>query len=205
MNKDFVVDERWKVTATQSEPDVTLACRVQQVRLASVNRFEKFKRVTFSPEVDQVLIVPVDPHVSERPPCSLDLLCGHGVLGLQLHFFLALQEATPGPLDLNGGYVIHRKPVVLEQPPSQGHLVSGLDDGCAEVTQALVFVSVSHVERTGQELLPQLLSCSEVEALIVASLHDFVPCDLHQLERVVRRLTHLLAVAGDLVHLFELL
>ena len=70
-------------------------------------------------EVDQIFIISVDPHVGVRPPGLLDLLCSHLVFGLELNFLLPLQVSPPGPLDLDGGDMVHGEPVVLEQSTRQ--------------------------------------------------------------------------------------
>ena len=108
-------------------------------------------------EVDQVFIVTVDAHVSVRAPSSLDLLGSQGVLRFELDLLLPLDVASPSPLNLDSSYVVHGEAMVFEQPPSQTHLVSCLDDGSAVVSQALVLILVHHVELGGEELLPQLL------------------------------------------------
>ena len=80
---------------------------------------------------------------------------------LRLGFLLAV-VAAPSPLDLDGGNVVHGKAMVLEEPPRQRHLKSRLDQGCAVVFEALIFVFVEYVKWRGEELLPQSLCCGVV-------------------------------------------
>jgi hypothetical protein len=48
--------------------------------------------------------------------------------------------------------------MILEQPPGQGHLVSGLDESSAEVLPAQLLTLVQDIEGRCEKLRPQLLS-----------------------------------------------
>lgn len=114
VNENLVVDQRWEVDASKSEANVALGRWVQKVSFSSVDCLEKSEGVTLASEVNQVLVVTVDAHISEGAPGALDLLSRHLVLSLQFDFFLAIEEATPGPLNLDSGDMVHRESVVLE-------------------------------------------------------------------------------------------
>lgn len=174
------------------------------MRFTPVDGLEQLEGVTFSSEVDEILVILVNPHVSKRSPSPLYFLSCQLVFRFHLHFLLALEETTPGPLNLNSGDVIHSKPVVLKQPSGQRHLVGRLDDGCAEVSKTLIFIFVGHVECTCQELLAQFLGCCQMEALVISRFHCFLTCDLHELVRIERNLAHSLSLTSDFVHLFVL-
>ena len=113
-------------------------------------------------EVDEVLVVVEDLDVGEGAPGVLDLLGGDGVLGLLVNLALALEVAAPGPLDLDGRDVVHRKAMVLKEAARQGHLVRRLYEAGAEVPHALLLVASHHVEGRGQELLAKALRRREI-------------------------------------------
>ena len=87
--------------------------------LSSVDTLKQLEGITFVLKVYQIFIIPVDPNICVRSPSSLNFLCSQLVLGLELNFFLSLQIASPGPLNLNGSNMIHCKSMVLEKPSSQ--------------------------------------------------------------------------------------
>ena len=92
---------------------------IQQVSFTSIDAFEQFERVTLMLEINEVLIVAVNPNIGVRSPRPDNFLNSELVLGLQLYLLFPLEVASPGPLDLNGGDVVHRETVVLEQAASQ--------------------------------------------------------------------------------------
>lgn len=61
--ENFIVDERWKLEATQPEPYMAPGGWVHQMRFPSVDTFEKLERITFMFEVDEILIIPVYPDI----------------------------------------------------------------------------------------------------------------------------------------------
>ena len=87
---------------------------IEEGGLTGVDRLEKLRGVAFFLEVDQVLIVSEDSHVRERPPSSLYFLNSCYFLRFLRYFLLSLKVASPGPLYLNGGNMIHGKTVVLK-------------------------------------------------------------------------------------------
>jgi hypothetical protein len=66
-------------------------------------------------EVNKVLVVLKDSDVCKGAPCVLNFLGSDGLAGLLLDLLLALFVAAPGPLNLNGCDMVHRKSVVFEK------------------------------------------------------------------------------------------
>ena len=157
VHKDLVVDEWRKLEAAETEPNVALRCRVEQVRLTTINTLQQLIWVTLVLEVDEVLVVFVNAHVCVATPGFLNFLRSNDVLGLQLHSLLALYITSPRPLYLNSGNMIHGEAVILEQSSRQRHLVRCLNDCRAVVSQTLVLIQVRHVELGREELLAQAL------------------------------------------------
>jgi hypothetical protein len=60
------------------------------VRFSSIDTFQELVRITLVFEVDEIFVISVDPHVSIRPPGSLNLLRSDLILGFELDLFLAL-------------------------------------------------------------------------------------------------------------------
>jgi len=114
--------------------------------LRPIDGLKQLKGVSFATEVNQVLVVTIDPHVSEAPPCALDLLCRHLVFSFKLHFLLSFEESSPGPLYLNSCNVIHCKAMIFEKSSGETHLVRGLNNSRAEVSQALIFIFMHHIK-----------------------------------------------------------
>ena len=162
VDKYLVVDEWWELQAAQTKSDVASRGWVHKVRLSPIDTFQKLVRITLVLEVDEILVVSVDPHVRIRPPGSLDLFCGDLVLRFEFDLFLAFKVASPGPLDLNGCNMVHGESMVFEKSSGQGHLVRCLDNSSTEIAQTLILIFMHHVERGGQELLPQLLCGREM-------------------------------------------
>jgi len=101
----------------------------------------------------------------------LDLFPSYLLLTLLRLLLLPLLVPSPSPLHLDGSDMVHSKPVVLEQSPSQSHLISSLDKCCTEVLPALLFSLMEHIERRCEELGSELLSGSQVKHLAdIASL-----------------------------------
>ena len=100
-------------------------------------------------KVDQIFIILVDLDVGKGPPGILNLLGSHGILGLLSYLSSSFLVAAPSPLDLNGGDMVHRESMILEESSRQRHLVRCLDQTGAEVTQTLVLVLCHHVEGRG--------------------------------------------------------
>jgi hypothetical protein len=84
------------------------------------------------------------------------------VFGFELNLFFTFKIASPGPLNLDSGNVIHGKTMILEQAASKGHLVGRLDESSTEVSKTLILVFVHHVEWRGQELLAKVLGSSQM-------------------------------------------
>lgn len=97
-------------------------------------------------EVNQVLVIQIDTHISEGAPCFLNFLGRNNFLGLLSLFAPFLETGTPGPLNLDSADVIHGESVILEQPSCEGHLVCSLDECGTEVLHAPVFVLGHYVE-----------------------------------------------------------
>ena len=70
----------------------------------------------------------------------------------------AFLVASPRPLDLDGGDMVHGESMIFEKSSSQRHFIGGLDQTGAEVSQASVFILDHHVEGGCQELLAETLS-----------------------------------------------
>ena len=104
-------------------------------------------------EVDQIFVVLVDLYVGEGSPGVLNLLGCNFFLRLLSDLAATFLVSSPGPLDLDGSDMVHGESMVLEEAPSQRHLVSSLDQTSAEVSHALLLIFRHHVERRGQELL----------------------------------------------------
>lgn len=140
------------------------------MRFSSVDALQQLKWVTLVLEIDKIFVIPIDPNVGVRSPGSLDLLCSQLVLGLQLNLLLSLEVASPCPLDLDSCDVVHCESVIFEKSSGQGHLVCRLDNGGAEVPQALILVFVHDVEGGSQELLSQLLRRSKMSSMLANGL-----------------------------------
>ena len=108
-------------------------------------------------EVDEVLVVIVNTHISVASPCFLNFLSSNNILRLLFDSLLTFNEAAPGPLNLDSRNVVHGKAMILEEATSERHLIRCLNDCRAVVSQALVFIQVSHVELGREELLAQSL------------------------------------------------
>ena len=148
MDENLVVDKRREGETAKSETDVAPGGRVQQVRFRAVNSLEQLERVSLVTEIDEILVIPVDPDVRKRSPCSLYLLDSQMLLTLLLDLLLPIKIAPPSPLDLNGSYMVHGKSMILKKPTSQGHFVGSLNQRRAEISQTLIFVFVHHVKGT---------------------------------------------------------
>lgn len=98
-------------------------------------------------EINQVLVVLVNLNVRECTPCLLNLLSVNGLNTFLSLFPSLLKAGAPRPLDLNRTDVVHRKSMILEQAPCQGHLVSGLNQSSAEILHAAVFILCHDVKR----------------------------------------------------------
>ena len=85
----------------------------EQVTLRLITVDEMFSDLLLF-EIDQILVVLKNLDVGKRSPGVLNLFCCNCVFGLLGNFSAALLKTTPGPLDLNGSYMIHGESVVLE-------------------------------------------------------------------------------------------
>ena len=128
------------------------------MRLAPVDCLEEKEGVSLVFEIYKIFIVAVNPNISVGAPSSLDLLSGHLVLCFQLDLLFSLNEPSPRPLNLDGSNVVHSKTVVFEQASRKGHFISCLDNGRAEVSEALILIFMHDIEGRGQKLLSQRLS-----------------------------------------------
>ena len=86
----LVIDERREFQTTQTKSDVASRSWVHEVRFSSIDTFQELVRITLVFEVDEIFVISVDPHVSIRPPGSLNLLRSDLILGFELDLFLAL-------------------------------------------------------------------------------------------------------------------
>lgn len=109
-------------------------------------------------KVYQVFVVLVDVHVRESSPGFLDFLSSDILLALLLLLALFLEVRTPGPLNLNGTDMVHSETVVLKKSSCQTHFVRCLNQRCAEILHATIFVFSQHIEWRCKELLPQRLT-----------------------------------------------
>ena len=96
-------------------------------------------------KVDKIFVISVNSDICVGSPSSLDFLSGQSVFCFQLNLLLSFQVSSPGPLDLDCGDVIHSEPVVFEEPSSQRHFVSCLNNSGTEISQALILILVHHV------------------------------------------------------------
>ena len=150
--------------------------------LTPIDALQELIGVTLFLEVNQILVISVDPHICVWSPCSLYFFSCELIFCFEFNFFLSLKIASPCPLNLNSCNMVHSKPMILEKSPSQTHLVSSLYECCTEVSQALVLVLVHHVERRSQELLTEVLGGWQVAA-------DFGDRLVYHSQVVCRRLT----------------
>ena len=125
-------------------------------------------------EIDQILVVVEDLDVGECPPCILYFLGCNGFLVFFCDLALPLLVASPSPLNLNRCYMVHCKSVVLEQPPCQWHLVGRLNETCAEVLHASLFVFDHHVEGRSEEFLTQALGRRKFLAWPIKTIHNSI-------------------------------
>ena len=125
--ENFVINQRWKVKTTKSEPNMTFRSSIKKISFSTIDTFQKFKWVTFLPEVNQIFIISVDPNISIAPPCFLNLLCSKLIFGLEFNFLLSFQESSPCPLNLYSRNMIHRKSMIFKKSSGQGHFVSSLN------------------------------------------------------------------------------
>ena len=67
----LVVDERWELITTQSEPYMTVRSSVKQLCLTRIHTFQQLCRVTLVLEVDQIFVIFEYFDVCESTPTSL--------------------------------------------------------------------------------------------------------------------------------------
>ena len=146
---------------------MTFGSRIKQISLSTIDALQEFKWISFLSKVNQILVIPINSYVCISSPCFLNLLSRKLIFGFELNFFLSFQESSPGPLDLYGGDMVHRKSVIFEKSPCKRHLVSSLNNCSTIVSQALVFILMNHIELRGQKLLSQFLSCAQMCVLII--------------------------------------
>ena len=162
MRENFIVYQRGEPLATQAEPDMAARGCIEKASLRRINTLEQLHRLTLLLKVNQVFVVLEDLDISEGSPGVLDFFCGHLVFGFLGELAPSLLIAAPRPLDLDSGDVIHGEAMVLEQAPSQRHLIRCLDQPGAKVSHALLLIFGHHVEGGGEELLPQVLGRRKV-------------------------------------------
>ena len=164
--ENFVINQRWKVKSTKSEPNMTFGSSIKKISFSTIDTFQKFKWVTFLPKVNQIFIISVDSNISIASPCFLNFLCCYLIFGLEFNFLLSFQESSPCPLDLNSGNMIHRKSMIFKKSSGQGHFVCSLNYSSTIVSQTLIFIRMNNIKLASQKLLSQLLCCRQMSILI---------------------------------------
>lgn len=159
VRENLVVDQGWETIATKSESDMAARGSIKESCLGRVDTLEQLHWLTLLLEIDQIFVVVEDFDVCEGAPGVLNLLSGDLVLRLLCDLASMLLIATPGPLDLNRGDMIHRESMVLEEAPCEGHLVGCLDQSGAEVSHRLILTLRHVVKVRREELLAQALRC----------------------------------------------
>ena len=114
VSEDLIVDQRREALSTKSEPNMTSGSCVKETCLGWVNTLQQLHGFTLLLEVDQILVILEDLDVCEGTPGILDLFSSDLILRLLGQLAATLLVASPGPLDLNGGDVVHGKAVILE-------------------------------------------------------------------------------------------
>ena len=128
-------------------------CSIKKISFSTIDTFQELKWISFLSEVNQIFIIPVDPHIGVASPRFLNFLCGYLIFGLKFNFLLSFQESSPCPLNLNGCNMIHGKSMIFEKSSGQRHLVSSLDNSSTIVSQALIFILMNDIKLRSQELL----------------------------------------------------
>ena len=107
-------------------------------------------------EINEILIIKIDPNVCKRPPSLLNLLNCNCLLALPIECFLhtsqhlilsSCETISPSPLNLYCTNMVHSKSMIFEKSSCQRHFICCLNQSSAKILRTFIFVLRHDIKR----------------------------------------------------------